>query len=35
MIFDIKFEFWKEWQGSVTVGRLNTAVDNWRKQSIQ
>ncbi|MBK1791705.1 ATP-binding protein [Persicirhabdus sediminis] len=28
-------EFWKEWQGDVTVGRLNKAVDNWRKQSIQ
>lgn len=28
-------EFWKEWQGGVTNGRLGTAVDNWRKQSIQ
>lgn len=28
-------EFWKEWQGEVTKGRLGTAVDNWRKQSIQ
>lgn len=28
-------EFWKEWQGEVSVGRLSTAVDNWRKQSIQ
>ena len=28
-------EFWKEWQDGVTVGRLSTAVDNWRKQSIQ
>jgi DNA helicase HerA-like ATPase len=28
-------EFWKEWQGDVTNGRLGTAVENWRKQSIQ
>lgn len=28
-------EFWKEWQGDVTAGRLNKAIDNWRKQSIQ
>jgi DNA helicase HerA-like ATPase len=28
-------EFWKEWQGAVTNGRLGTAVKNWRKQSIQ
>tara|TARA_R110001583_G_scaffold195195_1_gene370434 strand:+ start:1451 stop:3178 length:1728 start_codon:yes stop_codon:yes gene_type:complete len=28
-------EFWKEWQSNVTQGRLGTAVDNWRKQSIQ
>ncbi|MBL4830489.1 MAG: ATP-binding protein [Aliivibrio sp.] len=28
-------DFWKEWQGEVTKGRLGTAVDNWRKQSIQ
>tara|TARA_R110001599_G_scaffold353856_1_gene600436 strand:- start:12944 stop:14677 length:1734 start_codon:yes stop_codon:yes gene_type:complete len=28
-------EFWKEWQGGVTNGRLGTAVENWRKQSIQ
>jgi DNA helicase HerA-like ATPase len=28
-------EFWKEWQGDVNKGRLGTAVDNWRKQSIQ
>ena len=28
-------EFWKEWQGNVTNGRLGTAVENWRKQSIQ
>lgn len=28
-------EFWKEWQGNVTDGRLGTAVDNWRKQSIK
>lgn len=28
-------EFWKEWQGGVTNGRLRTAVENWRKQSIQ
>ncbi|WP_318466147.1 ATP-binding protein [Photobacterium leiognathi] len=28
-------EFWKEWQGDVTVGRLNKAIDNWRKQNIQ
>ena len=28
-------EFWKEWQGDVTIGRLNKAIDNWRKQNIQ
>lgn len=28
-------EFWKEWQGDVINGRLGTAVENWRKQSIQ
>ncbi|MFL7044359.1 ATP-binding protein [Vibrio cyclitrophicus 1F53] len=28
-------EFWKEWQGKVSTGRLNVAVDNWRKQNIQ
>ncbi|WP_297486337.1 DUF87 domain-containing protein [uncultured Photobacterium sp.] len=28
-------EFWKEWQGDVSVGRLSSAVDNWRKQNIQ
>jgi uncharacterized protein len=28
-------EFWKEWQGDVTAGRLNKAIDNWRKQNIQ
>lgn len=28
-------EFWKEWQGNVSTGRLNTAIDNWRKQNIQ
>ncbi|MAD00522.1 ATPase [Pseudomonas abyssi] len=28
-------EFWKEWQGDVAAGRLNKAVDNWRKQNIQ
>ena len=28
-------DFWKEWQGDVTNGRLGTAVENWRKQSIQ
>lgn len=28
-------EFWKEWQGDVANGRLGTAVENWRKQSIQ
>jgi hypothetical protein len=28
-------EFWKEWKGDVTAGRLNSEIDNWRKQSIQ
>ncbi len=28
-------DFWKEWQGDVTAGRLNKAIDNWRKQNIQ
>jgi DNA helicase HerA-like ATPase len=28
-------EFWKEWQGKVSTGRLNVAVENWRKQNIQ
>lgn len=27
--------FWDEWQSEVPTGRLTTAVDNWRKQSIQ
>jgi DNA helicase HerA-like ATPase len=27
--------FWDEWQDDVPVNRLNTAVDNWRKQNIQ
>ena len=28
-------EFWDEWQDKVPDGRLQSAVDNWRKQSIQ
>lgn len=28
-------EFWKEWQGKVSTGRLNVAVENWRKQNTQ
>lgn len=28
-------DFWDEWQDSVPKGRLESAVDNWRKQSIQ
>lgn len=28
-------EFWDEWQAAVPEGRLVSAVDNWRKQSIQ
>ncbi len=28
-------EFWKEWQGDVSSKRLETAIDNWRKQNIQ
>ncbi len=27
--------FWDEWQTQVKEKRLSTAVDNWRKQSIQ
>ena len=27
-------EFWQEWQNEVDPTRLNTAVDNWRKQKI-
>lgn len=27
-------EFWDEWQDAVPDGRLTTAVNNWRKQSI-
>lgn len=28
-------EFWTDWQGPVEGNRLNTAILNWRKQSIQ
>ncbi|EJF7710453.1 ATP-binding protein [Providencia sp. PROV230] len=28
-------EFWNEWQGDVNKERLNLAIDNWRKQTIQ
>ncbi|SFG29820.1 ATP-binding protein [Neptunomonas qingdaonensis] len=27
--------FWDEWQDDVPEARLTTAIDNWRKQSIQ
>lgn len=27
-------EFWDEWQNNVVENRINSAVDNWRKQTI-
>ncbi|QDO76277.1 hypothetical protein FCM34_13790 [Aeromonas caviae] len=26
--------FWQEWQKDVSPSRLETAVDNWRKQKL-
>lgn len=28
-------DFWDKWQSKVETNRLDTAVDNWRKQSLQ